>query len=76
MHARERLETAAPVSDDATLLKLEEEVGKYMREAKRSDVSQPGESLSTVEDAVARNYFQHLLRKQARVMLVRRRTRK
>jgi hypothetical protein len=73
--ARERLQSATPSCDDASLLKLDEEVAEYVREAKRRDGLGPDELVSTVVDAVARNYFLHILRKQARVTPVRRRTR-
>ena len=73
--ARERLQLATPICDDASLSKLEETVAEYIREAMRRDPLQPDELISTVVDAVARNYFRHNLRKQAYVTPVRRRTR-
>ena len=73
--ARDRLQSATPICDDPSLLKLDEEVAEYVREAKRRDTLEPDELVSTVVDAVARSYFQHMLRKQARVTPVRRRTR-
>lgn len=72
--ARERLQSATPICDDANLLKLDEEVAEYVRQAKRRDASGPDELVSTVVGAVARDYFRHVLRKQAGVTLVRRRT--
>jgi len=75
MRARERLESETPVCDDAALLKLDEEVGEYVREAKRRDAPGSDELVSTVVDEVARNYFRYILRKQARVTPVQRRTR-
>jgi hypothetical protein len=59
-------ESATPICDDASLLKLEEEVAEYVREAKRRDVLEPNELISPVVDAVARDYFRHIIRKQAR----------
>ena len=59
-----QLET--PVSDDAALLKLQDQAANYVREAKRLDPSEPDELLSNVMDAVARDYFRHLLRKHRR----------
>lgn len=73
--ARERLQLTTPICDDASLSKLEEKVAEYVRDAKRRDPLQPDELISTVVDAVARNYFRHILRKQAHVTPVRRRTR-
>jgi hypothetical protein len=67
--AREPLQ----VCDDASLLKLCEDVAEYVREAKRRDALGPDEEISTLVDAVARNYFRHILRKQARVTPIRRR---
>ena len=75
MRARERLESATPISNDANLPKLDEEVAEYVREAKRRDALGSDELVSTVMDEVARNYFRHILRKQARVTPVQRRTR-
>jgi hypothetical protein len=59
-----RLKT--PVSDDAALLRLQDQAADYVREAKRLNPSEPDELLSTVIDAVARDYFRHLLRKHRR----------
>lgn len=56
-----QLET--PGSDDATLLKLQEQAADYVREAQRRNPTEPDELLSTVIDAVARDYFRHVLRK-------------
>jgi hypothetical protein len=75
MRARDRLQSATPICDDASLLKLDEEVAECLREAKRDDHSRPDELVSTVVDGVARSYFTYILRKQARVTPVRRRTR-
>ena len=63
-HARLQLET--PISDDANLLKLQEQVADYVREAKRRDPTEPNELISTVIDAVARDYFRHAIRKHRR----------
>jgi hypothetical protein len=67
MRALERLRLATPISDDASLVKLEEEVAEYLREAKRRDVSGSDELVSTVIDRIARKYFWHIILKQARV---------
>jgi hypothetical protein len=75
MRARDRLQSATPICDDASLLKLDEEVAEYVREAKRADHLRSDELVSTVVDGVARSYFSYMLRKQARVTPVRRRTR-
>jgi hypothetical protein len=72
MRARDRLQSATPICDDASLLKLDEEVAEYVREARHL---RPDELVSTVVDGVARSYFSYILRKQARVTPVRRRTR-
>ena len=73
--ARERLQSATPICDEASLSKLQEKVAEYMREANRRDPLQPAELISRVVDALARNYFRHELRKQAHVTADRRRTR-
>ena len=71
MHARTRptrartwLEQETPVSDDASLLKLQDQAAGYIREAKRRDPSESDELISTVLDAVARDYFRHAIAKQ------------
>jgi hypothetical protein len=63
-HARLQLET--PISDDANLLKLQEQVADYVREAKRRDPTELNQLISTVIDAVARDYFRHAIRKHRR----------
>ena len=73
MRAHERLQLAAPICDDASLMELKEEVAEFLREAKRRDELAPEEIASTVVDEVARKYFRHILRQQARVTPVRRR---
>ena len=75
MRTFERLRLATPICDDASLVKLEEDVAEYLREAKRRDASGPDELISTVLDKVTRKYFRHILLKQARVTPLRRQTR-
>jgi hypothetical protein len=60
------IQLKTPVSDDAALHKLQDQAANYVREAKRVNPSEPDELLSTVIDAVARDYFRHLLRKHRR----------
>jgi hypothetical protein len=64
--ARARVELETPASDEATLLRLQGQAAVYVREAKRPDASGPDELLSTVIDAVARDYARHILRKNRR----------
>jgi len=64
--ARARLQLETPISDDASLLKLQGQAADYVREAKRRNASEPDELFSTVIDAVARDYFRHALRKKRR----------
>jgi hypothetical protein len=66
MRASERLQSATPISDDATLLKLEGEATQLVREAKRRCTTEADELVSTVIDAVARDYFRHTIRRQRR----------
>jgi hypothetical protein len=40
MRARERLQSATPICDDASLLKLDEEVAEYVREANRREADE------------------------------------
>jgi len=63
---RARLQLETPVSDDATLLKLQDQAADSVREAKRRDASESNELLSAVIDAVARDYFRHVMRKHRR----------
>jgi len=65
-HARARLEAETPVSNDIDLIKLQEQAEEYVREAKRRDPSGPNELISSVVDAVARNYAVHIIQKQQR----------
>jgi hypothetical protein len=62
--AQVRLQLETPISDDASLHKLQEQVADYVREAKRRAPSEPNELISTVLDEVARDYFRHAIRKQ------------
>src|SRR5258706_4094426 len=65
--AQARLQLETPISDDASLPELREEVADYVRGAKHRDPSEPNEMISTVLDEVARDYFQHhVIRKQPR----------
>jgi hypothetical protein len=62
--ASARLHLETPISDDAGLLELQEQAADYVREAKRRDPSEPDELVSSVLDAVARDYFRHAVKKQ------------
>ena len=64
--ARERLQLETPISDDVDLLKLQEQAVEYISEAKRRDPAGPNELVSSVIDAVARDYVGHVIRKQRR----------
>jgi hypothetical protein len=64
--ARERLQLETPISDDVDLLKLQDQAVEYISEAKRRDPAGPNELVSSVIDAVARDYVGHVLRKQRR----------
>ncbi len=59
-----RLQQETPISDDASLLELEEQAAEYIREAKRRAPLEPDASVSSVLDAVARDYFRHAIEKQ------------
>jgi hypothetical protein len=61
-----RLQLETPISDDAGLLKLQERAAAYVREAKRRAPTEPNELVSSVVDAVARDYFRHAIEKQRR----------
>ena len=64
--ARARLQSEAPISDDVDLIKLQEQAAEYVCEAKRRDPSVSNELVSTMVDAVARRYFEHVIRKKQR----------
>jgi hypothetical protein len=58
--ARERARDvllAMPISDDESLMKLQDQAEEYLREAKRRDPSEPDELLSTTLAAINRKYF-------------------
>jgi hypothetical protein len=59
-----RLQQEAPIPEDAGLLELQERAADYVREAKRRDPAEPGELVSSVLDAVARQYFRYAVNKQ------------
>jgi hypothetical protein len=59
--AFERLRLATPICDDASLMRLKDDVAEYLREAKRRDASGPDELISTVLERVAQKYFQDIL---------------
>ena len=63
-----RLQPETPISDDASLLKLQEQAVEYVREAKRRAPSEPHELVSSVMDAIARDYFRHDIEKQRKRM--------
>ena len=62
--ATARIELETPVSDDASLLELQQQAADYVREAKRRAPAEPDELVSSVLDAVARDYFRHAVKKQ------------
>jgi PRC-barrel domain len=64
--SRARLQREMPISDDASLLGLQAQAAEYVRESRRRDALEPDELISAVIDAVARDYFQHVLRKNLR----------
>jgi len=64
--SRARLQRETPISDDASLLVLQEQATEYVRESERRNPSEPDELIASVVDAVARGYFQHVLRKTLR----------
>jgi hypothetical protein len=64
--ARTRLQLETPVFEDATLLELQQQAADYVRETKRRNPSEPDELVSSVVDAVARNYFRHVVQKRRR----------
>ena len=57
--AQVRLQQETPITDDASLLPLQEEAAAIVREAKCRDPSGNDELVSMVLDEVARSYFRH-----------------
>ena len=62
-----RLQLETPISDDASLHRLEAQAADTIREAKRLHPSEPEELICSVLDAVARDYFRHAVRKRSRI---------
>jgi hypothetical protein len=62
--ARARLQLETPISSDEDLLKLQDQAVEYISEAKRRDPAGPNELVSSVIDAVARDYVGHVIRKR------------
>jgi hypothetical protein len=58
-----RLQLEAPISDDPSLLRLQQQAEDYVSEAKRRTPSEPGELVSSVVDAIARDYFRYAINK-------------
>jgi hypothetical protein len=54
----------APVSDDADISQLERRAAEYLVEAERR--ASPHAGITDVLDAVAQDYFAHVLRKERR----------
>ena len=64
--ARARLQLETPISGDEDLLELQDQAVEYISEAKRRDPAEPNELVSSVIDAVARDYVGHVIRKRRR----------
>ena len=64
--ARARLQLETPISSDKDLLKLQDQAVEYISEAKRRDPAGPNELVSSVIDAVARDYVGYAIQKQRR----------
>jgi hypothetical protein len=64
--ARARLQLETPISSGEDLLKLQDKAVEYISEAKRRDPAGPNELVSSVIDAVARDYVGHVIQKQRR----------
>jgi hypothetical protein len=65
--AQHLLAQIAPLPDDTELQRLRELSLDYIREAERREVApEKGEQISTVLDAVARDYFARALRHQSK----------
>ena len=64
--ARARLQLETPISSDEDLLKLQDQAVEYIGEAKRRDPAGTNELVSSVIDAVARDYVGHVVQKQRR----------
>lgn len=58
--ARARLQLEAPMSDDADISNLEKQAADYLSETERR--AGPHIGITEVLDAVARDYFAHVLR--------------
>jgi hypothetical protein len=65
-HERSRALCEAPVTDENSLLVLQEQAADYIRESKRRHSSEPDELVSEMLRAVARDYFRHVQRKTLR----------
>lgn len=62
--ARARLQRETPVSDDGSLLELQQQAADYVRESKRRHDFERDELIASVFDALARDYFRHVVRKK------------
>jgi hypothetical protein len=62
--SRARLQREAPTSEDASLLQLQQQAADYVEESKRRHATEPNELIALMFDAIARNYFRHVVRKK------------
>ena len=68
MRARDRLNAEAPLSGALELFPLQEQAAECIREARRNSASKASRELvSSVVDALARDYFRYALRKKRSV---------
>ena len=63
--SRARLQREAPISEDASLLQLQQQAADYVEESKRRHATEPNELIASMFDAIARNYFRHVVRKNS-----------
>ena len=62
--SRARLQRDAPISKDVSLAQLQQQAADYVEESKRRHATEPHELIASMFDALARNYFHHLVRKK------------
>ena len=63
-NASARLQRETPIFADTSLLELQRQAADYVRESKSRHASEPDQLIASVFDALARDYFRHVVRKK------------
>jgi hypothetical protein len=65
-NASTRLQREMPISADTSLLELQQQAADFVRHSKRLHATESDDLVASVFDALARDYFRHVVRKKLR----------